>query len=824
MNDTGSGPDRAPSEGPFGRRPSGGRPSGGRPSGAATWGARVTGVVIRHAVVVLALAAVCLAVAAVTGYGVHDRLSPGGTTAFGAPFETADHRLEAGFRAGSPDLVVVARGTAGVDDAAATASGTRLTELLAGASGVTRVTSYWTEPMELRPSLRSRDGRSALILARLAGTEMQRVAAANRLASVLNGRHGPLTAAVTGEAQVKAETQRRSADDLAAAELIAAPLSLAILLLVFGSLLAAVLPVLVGVLAITVTMAVLRLLTELTSVSVFAMSITTALGFALAVDFSLFILTRFREELAAGRASADAVRITMSTTGRAMAYSAATVSLALTCLLVFPFPMYHSIAYGGITVTVVAAAGSLLVLPAALVLLGARVNSLPVRLRRRRPALSGTPAPLTAASPGPGSPAPASAGTGVWSRIALLVMRRPWRVAVPTVLVLAAMGAPFLGVRFGVFDDRLLPPQSAASHASQQLRRDFDARGTIAATTVLLPDLHLGADAAELDGYARRLSALRGVTSVRTATGSYTRGARVPDTTAVPPDDRITADTTARTTTRETRPSPDGALAATPPASTAARFTGPAGTWLAVATAYEPYSAVNGHLAQQVRRLPAPGPVLVGGPGAHLADTRGPIAAALPMGLGAVALITFALVAGLTGSVVLAVKAVLMNALSLTASFGVLVYIFQDGHLRWLVGDFSVTGHIDVLVPALLFCIAFALSMDYEIFLLSRITEEYRRCGDTTTAVATGLQNTGRLFTSAAVIFAVVMAAMATSSLALLKMIGVGLAVAVLLDATLIRALLVPAVMRLAGRANWWTPWPRRIRTPSTAPATEPGH
>jgi RND superfamily putative drug exporter len=228
--------------------------------------------------------------------------------------------------------------------------------------------------------------------------------------------------------------------------------------------------------------------------------------------------------------------------------------------------------------------------------------------------------------------------------------------------------------------------------------------------------------------------------------------------------------------------------------------------WLAVAGVHEPYSVANADLARALREVPAPGQALVGGPGAELADLRQGIAGPLPAALASIAVATFVLVTALTRRVVLAAKALLMNVLSLGATFGMLVYVFQDGHLRALVGDFAVTGSIDALVPVMIFCIAFGLSMDYEIFLLSRIVEEHRRTGDTATAVAGGLQHTGRLFTSAALIFAVVMGAMTTSSLAPLKMLGAGLAVAVLLDATLVRTLLVPAVMRLAGRANWWAP------------------
>ena len=748
----------------------------------------------RRARPTLWLTAALFLAALLAGHDVHDRLTPGGTTAVGAESERARTLLEDRFGAGDPDLVLVARGTGGVDDPAAAAAGRELTARLARIPGVVHAVSYWDARI---PELRSRDGRSALVLVRLRGDDMRRIATARRVVPQVSGRTGPLTVTATGKAQVRAETQDRSERDLRRAELVVAPLTLAILLVVFGGLTAAVLPVLVGALAVVGTMAVLRLLSTVTEVSVFAMSIASALGFALALDFSLFIVTRYREELAAGFGSRAAIAVTMRTTGRAMAYSAATVSLSLAALLLFPFTILRSIAYGGITVTVLAAVGSLVVLPAVLVRLGDRVNGL--------------------ALPGPcrlGCPSRTGGAPGLWYRIAMGVMRRPLVVAVPTGVLLLVLGSPFLGVRFGTFDDRLLPPDAPAAQAAEALRRDFDARGAVSATAVVLPHLRgvapgarpgrpVGEQAApkardraqdqargraaaqvaaqvavaRLDGYARRLSALGGVVRVDAATGSYARGARVAD---LPPE-------------------------------AAARFVRPGapGTWLAVSTAHEPYSVENGELAERIRDLPAPVPALVGGPGAELADVRAGIASALPAVLGLIALVTFLLTAVLTGSVVLGVKALAMNALSLGATFGVLVHIFQEGHLRFLVGGFSVSGCTDALVPVLLFCVAFGLSMDYEIFLLARIVEEYRRTGDTALAVATGLDRTGRLFTSAALVFAVVMAALATSGLALLKMIGAGLALAVLLDATLVRGLLVPAVMRLAGRANWWTPWPR---------------
>lgn len=700
--------------------------------------------------VVLWGAAVTFAVSLVAGLDVHDRLVLGDIVPLGSQSLRADDILQDAFHAGNADLVLIARAARPVDDPEIDAAGTRLTERVSADPGVWRVTSYWRGH---EPRLRSGDGRAAVVLAHLSGDNAARNAAARRIMDSLHGRYGPLSLTATGEAQVRVEAQDRSETDLRTAELIAAPLTLAILCVVFGSLVAALLPVLIGALAVIATMAVLRLLTEVMEISVFALSISSALGFALAVDFSLFIVTRFREQLAQGQDAVQAVAVTMRTTGRAMACSAATVALSMSALLLFPFTILRSLAVGGMTISLTAAAASLVVLPAVLTLLGDRVNRLPV--------------------PGPWNAARRSAPPvedGPWYRLAVAVMRRPLAVAVPTTALLLAMGAPFLGARFGTLDDRILPPDAPAARAAQALRAEFGGQQVVGGTMIVLPDLRMTgqSSAGPLDGYARRLAATDGVLRVDTAGGSYSRAATVP--------------------------------------GQGRRFTGEAGTWLLVTTAHEPYSVANSELVRRLRAIPAPGQALFAGPGAELDDIRQSIAGTLPTALALIALATLAMVTLLTRSVVLAVKALVMNVLSLTATFGALVHVFQDGHLRGLVGDFTATGSIDALMPTLIFCVAFGLSMDYEIFLLSRITEEYRSRGDTATAVATGLQHTGRLFTSAAVIFAVVMAAVATSGLAVLKMIGVGIAVAVLVDCTLIRTLLVPAVMRLAGPVNWWSP------------------
>ncbi|RJL33534.1 MMPL family transporter [Bailinhaonella thermotolerans] len=846
------------------------------------------GGLVRRRRLVLALAAIGLVVASLFGHDVHDRLIVGGANPEGAESERANAWLARHFGAGTPHLVLIARAGRPVDEPGVAAAGRGLAERLRRDPEVAQVTSYWTTPA---PALRSRDGRAGLVLVRLHGDEAEVPSAAARVAPGVRGRQGPLTVSVTGEAQVKVEAERRSEQDLRRAELVAAPLTLLILLLVFGGLVAAALPVLMGLLAVTGTMAVLRVLTDLTLVSVFAMSIATALGFALAVDYSLFIVTRYREELARGRPPYDAIVTTMRTTGRAMLFSAATVVLSLSALLLFPVPTLRSIAYGGITVTLLAALSSLVVLPALLSVLGPRIDALRVPGRVITPR-----------------------GPGIWGRTARVVMRRPLLVAVPLTVLLLALAAPFTQVKFGVFDDRLLPAAAPAAQTAQTLRQDFDAQATVGATMIALPALKGPHAATHLAAYASRLTGIEGVREVATATGTYPRprpceggrrsrlhavstqgepGAKPRPASAgrtakalkaakaaepekgpekgpekaeqaeqaAKPEETgktATSEKAAKARDREERreagspgergaraeraaragaPEPGGGrgprdgragdVAGCGPIASGwggSRYIGAGGAWVSVTLDGEPYTAESGAVVERIRRTEAPGPLLVGGPSAQLVDTRDAIGDRLGAALGLVAVTTLGLILLLTGSPVLAVKALVLNALSLTVTFGVLVHIFQEGHLLWMVGDVAVSGTTDVLVPSLLFCVAFGLSLDYEVFLLSRITEEHRRVRDTTEAVALGLDRTGRLFTSAAVVFAVVMICLATSGLVLLKMVGVGLALAVLLDATLIRGLLVPAVMRLAGPANWWTPWPvaRPRIPPAPAPAPVP--
>lgn len=559
----------------------------------------------------------------------------------------------------------------------------------------------------------------------------------------------------SGAAAVMDETERLSEEGMRFAEFVAVPLVLLILLWVLGSVTAALLPVVVGVVAVAATTAVLRLLSTVTEVSLFALNITTALGFGLAVDFSLLLVSRYREELAGGSGADRALRRTLRGAGRTVVFSAATIAASLCALLLFPLPLLRSLAYGGATVVCASAAGALTVLPALLILLGDRLDRWDVFAGLRRPHHT--------------------VSSGAWFRLARTVMRRPVLVTVGALALLVLLAAPVTHVRFGMYDDRILPPSSPVAETSQRLRADFGSEWVDAAS-VVLPAPAAGRPGAVpdpvLDAYARRLALMPGVRRVDARTGTYR----------------------------------DGRRSAAPDASSA-RFAGPGGTWLSVIPeGTDPLSPHGSRLAAGLRAVPAPGPVLVGGPGTRLADTEQVLAGRLPLVVGVTVLAAFALLLAFTRSVLIPVKALLLNALGLAATSGVLVAVFQQGHLAPLLGDVTAGGITDVVVPSLMFCVTFGLSMDYEVFLLSRIVEEHRRGSDTATAVAIGLQRTGRLFTSAALVFATVTAALALSSLVLLKLIGVGLAFAVLLDCTVIRALLVPAVMRLAGRANWWMP------------------
>jgi putative drug exporter of the RND superfamily len=685
------------------------------------------------------------------GGGVFDRLSGGGFTDPGVESTRARADLQDAFRTGDANVVLLVTATSGsVDAPGVIAAGTALTEELAREPAIQQAFSYWS--LGSPPPLRSDDGSQALVLARIPGDEGTVDAAIEELAPRYTRRTDAVSVAVGGWAQVFRQASTQVETDLQRAEMITFPVVLILLLLVFGSVVAAGLPLAVAAISVVGTFLVLFVLTLVTDVSIYSINLTTALGIGLGIDYSLFIVSRFREELRNGLGSDDAVVRSVETAGRTVLFSGLTVAISLGALLVFPMYFLRSFAYAGIAVVALACIGALVFLPALLAAIGPRVDRWTLIRRSTK-----------------------AEGSGAWHRIATFVMRRPWPVVVAVVAVLAVLGAPFFGVEFGLPDDRVLPASASSRQVQDQIRTDFSSREASALSVVAVEAGPAGPARDEaVRGYAAELSQLEGVARVDASTGSYL----------------------------------DGRLIA-PPTPASARFVGEDGTWLAVIPGIEPISPKGEELVHDIRGAPAPFDTEVAGPSAELVDSRDSIIERLPLALGIIAVVTFVLLFLMTGSVLVPIKAIVLNLLSLSATFGAMVWVFQDGHLSGLLG-FTATGTLTTSMLILMFCIAFGLSMDYEVFLLSRIKEEYDRTGDNQASVAMGLERTGRIVTAAAALLSVVFIAFATSQITFIKMFGVGMALAVLMDATLIRAALVPAFMRLAGSANWWAPAPLR--------------
>ncbi|SBV03705.1 putative drug exporter of the RND superfamily [Streptomyces sp. Ncost-T6T-1] len=704
----------------------------------------------------LLAALVITALAVFAGSGVADRMGSGGWQAPDAESTYATEVLAREFPASQPNLLLlVDSGSAGVDDPAVAAEAARLTERLKAEPGISGVGSYWETAS---PALRSEDGKEAIIAARIGGDEKTAGETLDRLAPAFAGERGPVTVSLGGPVAVQHEMQTIIQEDLLRAELIALPVTLVLLVMVFGSAVAAMLPLAVGIVAILGTNAVLRGLTEFTDVSVFAMNLTTALGLGLAIDYALFIVRRFREELAGGADTRTAVGTTLRTAGRTVLFSALTVAVSLSAMLVFPQYFLRSFAYAGIAVVLLAAAAALILLPAALVLLGPRINALDLRrlLRRRKKAATAGADPQGATTGGPGAGpiagADASPGRG-WAWLGALVMRRAPVFAIVTTVGLLLLGLPFLGVKFGTADDRQLPA-SAESRVVQEHIRDGFPGSPGGGLEVLAEGQGSPADHAALKD---RIEQLPGVLRV------------------------------------------DGPVADGPVA------------YYSVLPKGEAVGEQAQQLVRDLRAMPSASSLdtSVTGTAAVLVDSKDAIADRLPWALAIIVVVTLLLVFLLTGSVLIPLQAVVLNALSLTAMFGAVVWVFQDGNLSGLLA-FTSTGDIETTLPVLMFCVAFGLSMDYGVFLISRIKEEYDRTGDHEHSVTFGLRHTGGLITAAAVILAVVMVAIGTSRVTNTKMLGLGIALAVLMDAMVVRSLLVPAVMKLMGRSTWWAPAPLR--------------
>ena len=707
---------------------------------------------------IIAAAAALTVALAVFGVPVANHLSPSGFQDPGSESASAARLLTEHFGRGDVEMVIVVSSPDGVDSPAVRTVARDIVTALDENPHVAEMSSAWSSPVA--PDLISTDRTAGLIVAGITGTEAQQQTYAEDISEQVSGEREGVTVRTGGTAMVNVQITKQSQRDLLLMESLAIPLSFLVLVWVFGGLLAAAVPVAIGAMAVIGALAVLRVVTFATDVSIFALNLAAAMGLALAIDYTLLIISRYRDELFGGADRAAALSRTMSTAGTVL-FSATTVALSMSVMVLFPMHFLKSFAYAEVATVAFAAAAAVVITPAALVLLGDRLDSLDVaRLARRllrRP-----------------DPGPVPVQQRFWYRCAHGVMRRALPLGLAVVALLLVLGAPFLGVRWGFPDDRVLPPSASAHQVGDQLREQFAANSDTA-VTVVVPD-SAGLSPEQVSGYAADLSRVADVAAVSAPTGTYVAGSR----TGAP-----SAPTAAR----------DGSM------------------YLTVATTAPLFSEAS---EIQLDRLHA-----VAGPGGRAVEFTGTaqtnrdsvdvITSTLPLVLGLIAVIMFGLLFLLTGSVVVPLKALVLNMLSLTAAFGALVWIFQDGHLGGL--GTTHTGTLVANMPVLLFCIAFGLSMDYEVFLVARIREFWLSPGmSNDEAVALGIAHTGRVITAAALIMSISFAALIAASTSVMRMFGLGLTLAVLADATLVRMVLVPAFMHVMGSANWWAPrWLKRV-------------
>lgn len=602
------------------------------------------------------------------------------------------------------------------------------------------------------PAFVSRDERSTYFAVALKPTEDKAWQQAGAdIADQLSAHPGVV---VGGAAVAQEQVNKQVEKDLRMAELLAFPLLFLLSLLFFRSLIASVLPLMIGGLAIVGTFLILRIASELGSISIFALNLTTALGLGLAIDYSLFIVSRYREEIAKDGPGLAAMRRVLATSGRTVFFSSLTVAAALASLLVFPQRFLYSMGLGGSLVALFAATISLTVLPAVLTMLGTRVNAGAPRFLRRRAEADARPDE-----------------SGFWYRLSRTVMRRPIPIATLSALLLIVLGLPFLGIKFNTVDPTVLPKSASARQAYDTVRAEFPPYRE----TPIWIDVKGGGRGAAVQVAAR----------VR----------QVPGVAEVAPPQPLRGGVTA-----------------------------------VQATSAHPFaSGASEETVRRIRDLPPPpgARILIGGATADFIDFQASLDRHLPIALAIVVVATLTILFLMTGSVVLPVKSLIMNFLNLSAVFGLLVLIFQDGRLEGLL-SYSSPGAIEQTMPILLFAVAFGLSTDYAVFLLSRIKEARDNGASDSESVAIGLERTGRIVTAAALLFAVAMGAFATSQIIFIKENGVGTALAVLIDATVIRALLVPSLMELLGKWNWWAPAPLRrlhdrLGIRESAPAPGPG-
>ena len=692
---------------------------------------------------VLLVALLAIAVAGVFGLGVAKRLSPYGDTDPSTQSVQVTNRYQAVTgRQIDPGVVALVE-TGGVHNAAAERRVRQVEAELRSSRDVAAVSSYYDNH---DPAMVSRDGRSTYVVAYFQPKSDLRIQDdAKRLESRFAGERDVM---LGGGAIANEQVNTQVGNDLARAELLALPIIFLLSLLFFRSLVASLLPPFLGVLAILLTFFMLRIVSSFTNLSVFALNIVTGLGLGLAIDYSLFMVSRYREEAARSGFGVDALRRTLATSGRTILFSSLTVAAALASLMIFPQNFLFSMGLAGAVVALVAATLALVVLPATLAMLGPRVNALAPNWLQRAADRDARPAEA-----------------GFWYRLSRFVIARPGRIALLTATALIALGVPFASIKFLPANAGDLPTSASAYRVDAALRSVFPPGRTAPLEVVV------GAPAGS-----------------RQATTLAARIRSLPNVSAVAP----------------------------------AQSAGRTLSLIDVAPSTPTYDAGSRQLVHDVRSLRTPFYLGVAGDTAGYVDLEHSLGTHLPLVLALIVASTLVVFFLMTGSLVLGVKAVLMNALSLSAVFGILVLIFQHGNLQGLL-SYRSTGALDATQPILLFAIAFGLATDYGVFLISRIKEAHDGGEPDNHAVAIGLERTGRIVTAAALLFSVAIGAFVTSDLVFIKELGLGIALAVLIDAFVIRGLLVPSLMALLGKWNWWAPGPlRRMYERSSSAAPEP--
>ena len=712
------------------------------------------GVALRWPRLTLVLTLLFIIAGAVLSGGITNSLKNGGFDDPSSDSVAATKLLERDFPASQPNLVILTRAADGsIDAPAATSAGTQMVSAIQGEDGVQIVASYFQQP---DPALRSTDGTYGVTFVRVGGDEDAIAKVTERLHDEFAGDKGATVVTFGGIAQINNDMSKQLETDFALTEVIALPITFLLLFFVFRGFIAALLPLSIGIFSIFGSLAFLAVLGQITSISIFALNLVTALGLGLAIDYSLLIVARYREERERGLADLAAITTTMRTAGRTVAFSAVIVAAVLMTMLVFDQFFLRSFAYAGLAVVAITALGALVPLPAALLLLGNRIDKW--SMRRRGPAK----APVDR----------------LWGRIAGISMRFPIVFGLAGVAIFAAMALPVGHMQLNIPDERVLPEGTESRVAVETLRAQFpETAGQVNALAVVSPDWSGGSDA-DLGRYAADLSKVPGVTAVNSSVGRFE----------------------------------NGVLAVPPVPEFAAAYSNGDRRYLEVLNDAVAYSAAGRDLVADVRDVPIPGgqQIHVGGLSAQLTDVGDSMNSKLPLAIGLVVLLTFVLLTLATGSLILPLKAILLNVLGLAATLGVVVWIFQDGNLSEILG--FTPSPLAVAMPILLICVAYALSMDYEMFLISRVKEAYEETGDPVLAVRDGLGRSGSIVSAAAVILAVTFFATALSGVSVAKVFGIGAGLAILIDATIIRGILVPSFIRLAGHKTFWAPaWIKRI-------------